>query len=92
MRSEYYEAIFILPNPLFFTFFAIFIDFYLHKASVGKAHIPNWYFLLFFRPENTVQYFSEPRSTRSKRYKPLFPFVGPQFFAISTISTNTGPL
>ena len=49
--------------------------------SVGEAHLPNWYFLLFFRPENTAQSSSEPRSTRSKGYKLLFPFLGPQFFA-----------
>ena len=94
-RSKYNKALFILQKKSFSVVFRNFSDFYLHKASVGRTHLPNSYFLLSFCPENTACHFSEPRSTRSKCYKPLFPLLGPQFFAFfrdSTIFTCAGPL
>ena len=33
---------------------ANFNDFHPRKTSVGKTHLPNWYLLLRFCPENTA--------------------------------------
>ena len=54
-------SIHLVKTP-FFVVFRNFNDYYRHKASVGEVHLPNSYFLQFFRPENTAQNFSEPRS------------------------------
>ena len=44
-------------RTLVFCLFRDFNDFYLHKASVSKAHLPNCDFLLRFCSGNTAQYF-----------------------------------
>ena len=56
----------------FYVVFRNFNDFYLHKASVGEAHHPDRYFMLFFCLDNTAWHFYELRLSRSKCYKALF--------------------
>ena len=66
----------------------------MHRVSVGKARLSNWYHLLYFYSENTVQHFSEPRSTHSNatrlyslRQNPIFGI----FFAFLSIFTCKKP-
>ena len=61
----------IFAKTIFVLFHVVanFNDFHPRKTSVGNAHIPKWYFLLFFRPENTSWHFSESILRRSKCYK-----------------------
>ena len=68
-------------------------NFYLNRAAVGEAHIPNWYRLLCLCPENTAWYFSELGLKRSKSYKALLFILAKSrfssFSAILTIFTST---
>ena len=74
-----------------FRLFRDFNDFHLHWATVGESHLPYWFFLLCFCPENTACRFSEPILRRSKCYKALIILPKPRFssfFAILKIYTS----
>ena len=75
------ESIFVKNNFALFHIVANLNDFLL----VGKAHLPNWYLLLRYCPENTAWHFSEPTSTRSEFYKALFVLPNLRFSSFCTI-------
>ena len=91
-RGEKVEILnFTHEMSLFSSIFALFHivanlnDFLPRKTSVGKAHLPNWYLLLRFCPDNTVWHVSEHRSTRSKCYKAIFDLQKARFLSFFAI-------
>lgn len=66
----------------------------MHKSSVGKACLPNWYLLLCLDRWNTAQHFSKLRSTRSKCYRTYSayqdPLSSPFFHSFNDFHVNKG--